>query len=105
MVYEFLDWWPVMDYIASLSHIFNGFLIMYIALYYNVSLFMFLYVASLGQYYIKAISKIQKMASKMSRFTCISSQIDLRLASFICKYYNERSTFEFHETRTGVWNF
>jgi hypothetical protein len=94
-----------MDYIASLSHIFNGFLIMYIALYYNVSLFMFLYVASLGQYYIKAISKIQKMASKMSRFTCISSQIDLRLASFICKYYNERSTFEFHETRTGVWNF
>jgi hypothetical protein len=60
-----------MDYIASLSHIFNGFLIMYIALYYNVSLFMFLYVASLGQYYIKAIHKIQNAAKMMSKFIYI----------------------------------
>lgn len=35
---------------------------MYIALYQNVSLFMFIYVVSLGQYYITVVSKVEKKA-------------------------------------------
>lgn len=72
-MYEIIDWWPLMDYIASLSHIFNGFLIIYIALYYNVSFFMFVYVSSVAQYYIKSISKIEKMAKKTADLMTLGS--------------------------------
>ena len=55
MIYSAIDYWPVFDTIASLSHVFNGFIIIYVALFKNVSFFMFIYVMSVAFYYILAI--------------------------------------------------
>lgn len=94
-----------MDFIASLSHIFNGFIIMYIALYYNVSLFMFIYLASLTHFYIGAINAIQKFAKGFINTHGERSQIDVQLANKISKRYNDESRKLFLKTRSNVWKF
>ena len=58
MVYKLAEWWNVFDRIASFSHIFNGFIIIYIALYKNVSFFMVIYVVSVTTYYMRATYKL-----------------------------------------------
>jgi len=58
LIFKAIDWWPYIDILASISHIFNGFIIINVALYKNVSFIMFLYVVSVALYYFLAIRKL-----------------------------------------------
>lgn len=58
LIYLTIDWWPIFDFIASISSIFNGFIIIYIALFKNVSFFMFALVMSVAYNYFSAIKNL-----------------------------------------------
>ena len=40
LVYKIMDWWPTIDFIASYGHLFSNLIIVYVAINFNVSLFM-----------------------------------------------------------------
>lgn len=65
IVYKWLHWWPVFDQIAKFGHIVISLIVVFIAINYNVSFFMFFNIACICFYYIIGIKKLGKRAFQL----------------------------------------
>ena len=62
VVYQWIDYWPLFDIMASYGHIFNNMIIVLIAINYNVSFFMGFNVGCVCLFYSIATYKVNKRA-------------------------------------------
>ena len=105
MVYRAIDYWPIMDYICLYGHFVNNFIIIYLAIYYNVNFVMFINIICLAMFYLATTISMNNIANRIANETGIQSQCDLRSASIITKRYNSETFNKFIGLRGTIWKF
>lgn len=60
--YQWIEWWPLFDNLASYGHLFNNLLIVYISIAWSVNFFMAFNVLCVCLYYSIATIKLSKRA-------------------------------------------
>lgn len=103
MVYKMMDWWPYMDIVASYGHLLNNFIIVYLAINFSVSFYMFFNILCVCAYYSLATIRLHTRAKKNFRLSGLLTQTDLNQASAITKQYKIGAFFEFLQIRHKVW--
>lgn len=64
IAYKMMDWWPLIDTLATYSHIFSNLAIIIIAIYISVSVFMGFNVVCVCTFYILAVYQLNKKAEQ-----------------------------------------
>lgn len=101
--YRCLDWWPYVDTLASYGHFFTNALVVLVAIFSQVSIFMCINVAFVCYYYCVSTVRISRKARENFKESGLLSQADLKLAGMITKRYNTQVYFEFMTLRQNVW--
>jgi len=58
LVYKWMDWWPTFDILASYGHILNNFIVVWLAINFNVSLYMGFNIVCVCAFYAIAIVRL-----------------------------------------------
>lgn len=66
IIYKWMDWWPLFDFLATYGHFLNGFIIVYLAINFTVSVFMLLNLISVCILYMVATYSLSSRAKKTS---------------------------------------
>ena len=93
------------DTLASYGHFVNNFLIVYISVYYNVSMFMCINVFCVCLNYAQCAYKINQIARAFFKESGIQNQVDLKMANMITKKFKVKSSFEYLKIRQRIWKF
>jgi hypothetical protein len=72
-----MNWWPIFDFLATYGHFINGFITVYLALKFTVSLFMLLNLIGVCVFYVVATYSLASGAKKTSQLFGLQSQVDL----------------------------
>jgi hypothetical protein len=104
MVYRNIDWWPLMDEFAARSHFILNFIIVYIAIYYNVNAVMCFNIFCMVFFYLVGTNKLSKKAMENRVSSGLLSQCDLLFAKMITKKYKIDSYKIFLGLREFIWN-
>ena len=104
-VYTYLEWWPVLDFMASYGHIFNNIMIVCLAINLNVNFFMAINLLCVCIYYLLASYRLQKRAMKDFHESGLQSQTDLACAYMITKKFKKGAQYEFLQIRHNLWKF
>jgi hypothetical protein len=98
-----MKYWPLFDFLASYGHLLNNFIIVYIGIYYNVSLFMAFNISCVCIYYALATIRLSKRAMESYKQSGIQSQTDLKIAKMITKQYKIEASYDFLRIRHVLW--
>ena len=105
IVYQKMAWWPMADTIAIYGGVVGNMIIVYLAIYYNVSFLMAFNLFCICAYYMLAVNRLQKKAMQTYQVSGLLSQTDLKNAGIISKQYKITAFNEFLKVRTQVWKF
>lgn len=103
--YIAMDWWPFFDWLATYGHLLNNLIIVIVAVYHSISLYMLFHMACVCFFYAQATIRLNRRALQNFRESGLQSQVDLKMASMITKNYKIGSFFEFLELRNNIWKF
>lgn len=103
MAYRCLDWWPVLDSLATYGHVISNSIIVVTALYFSISGFMLVNVLCVCIYYAVATTRLHNRAQLNHRDSGLQDQCDLRMAGLIHKQYKIASSVEFLRLRAQIW--
>lgn len=98
-----MDWWPVFDTLATYGHLVNGFIIVYLAINFTVSLFMLMNLLCVCVFYMVATYRLQKRAEGSLKLFGLQAQTDLCIANMVTKEHKKGSAYEFLKIRDQVW--
>ena len=73
MVFKLMDWWPIFDIIATYGHFINSFIIMFIGIYFSISIYMCFNISSVCLYYLIATVRLSDRAFKNYKNSCLQS--------------------------------
>jgi hypothetical protein len=103
VVYQWMDYWPYFDIMASYGHILNNSIIVIIAIYYNVSFFMCFNIGCVCLFYSVATWKLNKKAMMCYQESGLQSQTDLKIAKMVTKNYKTGAFCVFLQIRHTLW--
>jgi hypothetical protein len=58
LVYKYMKYWPFIDFMASYGHLLSNFIVVWIGIYYNVSIFMVFNISCVCIYYAVATIRL-----------------------------------------------
>ena len=64
VAYRWLEWWPTFDFLATYGHLFNSGLVVYIAIFQSINLFMLVNLMLVSFYYMVATVRLNKKSEK-----------------------------------------
>jgi Ni/Fe-hydrogenase subunit HybB-like protein len=99
MVYRFMRFWPILDALALYGHIINNLIIVYLALKYNISIFMCFNIFCVCYFYMMSTYRLNQRANKNAYRSGVQSQCDLKMAQLITKRFKNDSFYEFLNLR------
>jgi hypothetical protein len=105
VVYRFMKFWPIMDFICLYGHFLNNLIIIYVAIYYNVNFVMFVNICCMCIFYLLTTIKMNNTANRLALECSLQTQCDLRLASIVSKKYKEETFRNFLNLRNSIWRF
>lgn len=103
MVYQAMAWWPVLDALAQYGHVLHNFIIVWLAIDYNVSFYMCFNLCCVCVFYTRAVYRLQKRATESHKLSGLQSQTDLNIASMVTKRYKIGAFYEFLSVRSRLW--
>lgn len=103
MIYQAMAWWPVLDVLAEYGHVLHNFIIVWLAINYNVSIYMCFNLCCVCVFYTKAVYRLQKRATESHKLSGLQSQTDLNIASMVTKRYKIGAFYEFLSVRSRLW--
>ena len=98
-----MAWWPVFDTLAQYGHILHNFIIVWLAINYNVSFYMSFNLCCVCYFYTTAVYRLQKRAAESHKLSGLQSQTDLNIAAMVTKRYNIGAFYEFLTVRSRLW--
>jgi hypothetical protein len=98
-----MAWWPLFDTLAEYGHILPNFIIVYLAINYNVSFYMAFNLCCVCYFYTTAVYRLQKRATESHKLSGLQSQADLNIATMVTKRYNIGAFYEFLTVRSRMW--
>ena len=69
MVYKMMAWWPLLDALAQYGHILHNFIIVWLAINYNVSFYMCFNLCCVCFFYTTAVYRLQKRATESHKLS------------------------------------
>lgn len=103
MVYKMMSWWPVLDFLAQYGHLLHNFIIVWLAINYNVSIYMCFNLCCVCYLYTRAVYRLQKRAVESHKLSGLQSQTDLNIAAMVTKRYKIGAFYEFLDVRSRLW--
>jgi hypothetical protein len=94
-----INWWPTFDILATYGHIFNNLVIIYIAIYCNISLFMCLNIFCVCLNYARCTLNLNVIAENYYVQFGVLNQVDLKMANMVTKKYKTAASFEYLRIR------
>jgi hypothetical protein len=105
LVYRKVDWWPTIDTITYNGHIVYCSIVVCLAIFYGVNVFMAYNILTITIFYSITISRTISKAGENKLMAGLRSQTDVRMASIITKKYKSESFAEFLNLRYSLWNW
>ena len=57
-----MDWWPFFDWLATYGHLFNNSIIVIVAIYHSISLYMLFHMVCVCTFYALATIRLNRRA-------------------------------------------
>jgi hypothetical protein len=96
--------WPTIDFFAQFGHVAYSALIIYLALFRQISLLLYFFVVCICLYYMIAVRRIWIRARFNSMASGLGQQTDITMATLITKQYKREKFYEFLSLRSKLWN-
>lgn len=103
--YKMLDWWPVLDFLCTYSHLLTNFIFIAIALWWKITIYSFVLVSSTCLFYVLLAYRANKRAMDTYFESGLLTQCDLKMAGLITKKFMSRTSREFINLRSRFWKF
>lgn len=104
IVYRSMKYWPLFDKMAKWGHVVYSGIIVSLALFKSISVFMCFQLVCVCAYYMLAIYRLAARARFNRNRACLRGQCDIRTASLITKNFNRESFYEFLSLRRTLWH-